>query len=161
MLRLVALVATLLAASVQAFVPTAGLASSMARASTRTAVEMKSGSQVSFRIRKKRMENQEKGRLRLNVYRSNKHIYAQVIDDDEMATMASASTNDPGLREALGGKVSDCKAATEVGKLLGERCKSKSIEKLFFDRASGSHQYKYHGRVKSLVEGVRESGVVV
>ena len=126
----------------------------------RASVVMKSGSQVPFRVRKKRMENQDRGRMRLNVFRSSKHIYAQVIDDDAGRTLASASTVDTALKSQLQ-KTSDCSAAQLVGKSLAERCKAKDIDVLYFDRISGAHTYKYHGRVKSLVDGVREGGVSI
>ena len=126
----------------------------------RASVVMKSGSQVPFRVGKKRMENQDRGRMRLNVFRSSKHIYAQVIDDDAGRTLASASTVDTALKSQLA-KTSDCSAAQMVGKSLAERCKAKDIDVLYFDRISGAHTYKYHGRVKSLVDGVREGGVSI
>ena len=99
-------------------------------------------------------------RPRLSVFRSNTHTYAQVIDDDAGRTLASASTVDTALKSQLA-KTSDCSAAQMVGKSLAERCKAKDIDVLYFDRISGAHTYKYHGRVKSLVDGVREGGVSI
>lgn len=94
------------------------------------------------------------GRLRLSVFRSNKHISAQVIDDSSGQTIVAASSTEKDLREQLknGGNVT---AATAVGKRLGERCAQKGITTVVFDRG----QYKYHGRVAALADGARESGL--
>ncbi|RLT07358.1 MAG: 50S ribosomal protein L18 [Planctomycetota bacterium] len=94
------------------------------------------------------------GRLRLSVFRSNKHISAQVIDDASGKTVASASSSEKELREQLknGGNV---EAATVVGKKLGERCVQQGITEVVFDRG----QYKYHGRVAALADGAREAGL--
>mmetsp|Transcript_10461 Transcript_10461/g.31225 ORF Transcript_10461/g.31225 Transcript_10461/m.31225 type:complete len:144 (+) Transcript_10461:111-542(+) len=124
----------------------------------RTQLSMGSGSQVAYRIRRKRIANQDKGRMRLNVFRSNNNIYAQVIDDKAGHTLCSASTLDETLKD---GKTNDQAAAAKVGALLAERAKGKGLEKVYFDRFSGSHKYLYHGRVKALVEGLREGGVTV
>lgn len=95
------------------------------------------------------------GRLRLSVFRSNKHISAQVIDDASGKTVASASSSEKELREQLknGGNV---EAATVVGKKLGERCVQQGITEVVFDRG----QYKYHGRVAALADGAREAGLL-
>lgn len=95
------------------------------------------------------------GRLRLSVFRSNKHIAAQVIDDASGKTVASASSSEKDLREQLknGGNV---EAATVVGKKLGERCVQQGITEVVFDRG----QYKYHGRVAALADGAREAGLL-
>lgn len=94
------------------------------------------------------------GRLRLSVFRSNKHISAQVIDDASGKTMASASSMEKQLRDQLksGGNVA---AATIVGKRLGERCVKQGISEVVFDRG----QYRYHGRVAALADGAREAGL--
>ena len=105
-------------------------------------------------MRKIRTKNVENGRLRLNIFRSNNHIYGQVINDVEHRTLAAASTKS--LKLDKGG---DTEAASAAGKALGELCKSKGIEKLFYDRQSNSNKYTYHGRIKAFVEGVREGGV--
>ena len=94
------------------------------------------------------------GRLRLSVFRSSKHIYAQVIDDTGSRTVAAASSLDKGLREKLK-TGSDTAAATEVGKLLAERAVSAGVSEVVFDRGS----YLYHGRVKALADGAREGGL--
>ena len=96
--------------------------------------------------------NQQAGeRKRLSVYRSSKHIYAQVIDDDQGVTLASASSIEKTAREGLktGASVDAAKA---VGKLIAERAKEKGIEDVVFDRGG----YLYHGRVKALAEAARE-----
>ena len=88
---------------------------------------------------------------RLNVFRSEANIYAQVIDDVNGVTLASASCLDRAI-EGCGGNVA---AATAVGKLVAERAKAKGIENVVFDRGG----YLYHGRVQALAEGAREGGL--
>jgi large subunit ribosomal protein L18 len=93
-------------------------------------------------------------RPRLSVFRSARHIYAQVIDDTKGVTLAAASTLEKALREAL--KESDAKsAAAAVGKLVAERAQAKGIKAVVFDRGG----YKFHGRVKALAEAAREGGL--
>ena len=87
---------------------------------------------------------------RLNVFRSSKNIYAQLIDDVEGVTLASASTLDTEVSE--GSKVEQ---AATVGKLVAERAKEANITKVKFDRAG----YKYHGRIQALAEAARENGL--
>lgn len=94
------------------------------------------------------------GRPRLSVYRSSKHIYAQVIDDVNGKTLASASTIDPDFRKAHE-KGSNVEAATAVGKIIAERAVKSGIKDVVFDRGA----YLYHGRVKALAEGAREGGL--
>ena len=93
-------------------------------------------------------------RPRLAVFRSSKHIYAQVINDDTGATLASASTLDADVRkdQAYGGNKS---AASVVGRLVAERARQAGIDKICFDRRS----YKYHGRVQALADAAREAGL--
>ena len=88
---------------------------------------------------------------RLNVFRSEANIYAQVIDDVNGVTLASASS----LDKAINGYGGNVAATTEVGKLVAERAKAKGIENVLFDRGG----YLYHGRVKALAEGAREGGL--
>ena len=88
---------------------------------------------------------------RLNVFRSEANIYAQVIDDVNGVTLASASSLDKAI-EGYGGNIA---AATAVGKLVAERAKAKGIETVVFDRGG----YVYHGRVAALAEGAREGGL--
>jgi large subunit ribosomal protein L18 len=93
-------------------------------------------------------------RPRLNVFRSNKHIYAQLIDDLTGKTLAAAATNGEGLRDVApsGGNL---KAAVAVGTKLAEEAKSKGISKAAFDRG----HYRYHGRVKALADAARAGGL--
>jgi len=93
-------------------------------------------------------------RPRLNIFKSSKHIYAQVIDDATGATLASASTLDKDLVEKIA-ELTKTEAATLVGKTVGERAKNKGINAVVFDRGG----YLYHGRVKLLADGARESGL--
>ncbi len=90
-------------------------------------------------------------RPRLNVFRSEANIYAQVIDDVSGVTLASASSLEKGF-EGLG---SNCEAAKKVGQAVAERAKAKGISTVVFDRGG----YVYHGRVKALAEGAREGGL--
>lgn len=89
---------------------------------------------------------------RLAVYRSLNHVYAQVIDDLEGQTIASASTRDKGV--ALD-KTGNSDAAKAVGKLLAERALAKGVKRVVFDRGG----FRYHGRVKALADGAREAGL--
>ncbi len=88
---------------------------------------------------------------RLNVFRSNANIYAQIIDDVNGVTLVSASTLDKEFEGAAG----NCEAAKKVGLVLAERAKAKGIEQVVFDRGG----YIYHGRVAALAEGAREGGL--
>lgn len=93
-------------------------------------------------------------RPRLSVFRSNKHIYAQIIDDQEGRTMAAASSLDKDLRSALanGG---DSDAAVKVGKLVAERALAAGVSTVVLDRGG----CRYHGRVKALADAAREAGL--
>jgi large subunit ribosomal protein L18 len=93
-------------------------------------------------------------RKRLSVFRSSKHIYAQVIDDDEGVTLASASSIEKATGEGLKTGASIAAAKT-VGKLIAERAKEKGVKDVIFDRGS----YLYHGRVRALAEAAREGGL--
>ncbi|MGB6701167.1 50S ribosomal protein L18 [Methyloceanibacter sp.] len=94
------------------------------------------------------------GRARLSVFRSSKHIYAQVIDDSAGRTVVAASTLDKDLRGALK-KGSDLEAAQAVGKLVAERALKAGVTNVVFDRGG----YIYHGRVKALADAAREAGL--
>ncbi len=94
-------------------------------------------------------------RPRLNVFRSNVHIYAQVIDDVTGRTLAAASTIEPTVRERLPEEHPKVQEALVVGKIIGERSLAKGITQVVFDRGG----YKYHGRVKAVAEGAREAGL--
>lgn len=93
-------------------------------------------------------------RPRLSVFRSSRYIYVQAIADDVGRTLAQASTLDREIKESAKG-LKKVEVAREVGKLLGKNLLSKNIEKAVFDRG----RFLYHGRVKSLAEGVREMGI--
>ncbi|MDR3766179.1 MAG: 50S ribosomal protein L18 [Butyricicoccus sp.] len=104
--------------------------------------------------RHKRVRSKVSGtaqRPRLDVFRSAKNIYAQVIDDVAGVTLVSASTTEKDFTEYGGNK----DAAKKVGLMIAERCKAKGIENVVFDRGG----YLYHGRVKELAEGAREGGL--
>ena len=95
-------------------------------------------------------------RPRLAVFRSNNHIYAQVIDDTIGNTLVAASTLTPDIREKLNGEGSgNVDAAKLVGSKIAELCKAKNIEKVAFDRGG----FKYHGRVQALADAAREGGL--
>jgi len=93
-------------------------------------------------------------RKRLSVFRSSKHIYAQVIDDDRGVTLASASSIEKTTRESLKTGAS-VEAAKAVGKLIAQRAQEKGVKDVVFDRGA----YLYHGRVKALADAARESGL--
>jgi large subunit ribosomal protein L18 len=94
------------------------------------------------------------GRLRLSVFRSSKHIYAQVIDDAAGKTMVAASSLDKDLKGSLA-KGSDREAAQAVGKLIATRAIEAGVKDVVFDRGG----YLYHGRVKALADAAREAGL--
>ncbi len=93
-------------------------------------------------------------RPRLSVFRSNKHIYAQVVDDTAGVTLAAACSLTKEVADAIGGKKKS-EIATLVGALIAERCKAKDIESVVFDR----NGFVYHGRVKAVAEAAREAGL--
>lgn len=105
-----------------------------------------------FSIRNKIVGTPE--RPRLNIFKSSKHIYAQVIDDATGKTLASASTLDKELLAQVA-ELTKTDAAKLVGKTVGERAKNNGINAVVFDRGG----YLYHGRVKLLADGARESGL--
>ncbi len=94
------------------------------------------------------------GKVRLSVFRSGKHIYAQIIDDVKGVTVASASTLDKEVRSTLT-KTSTIEAASFIGKLVAERAVKGGINEVVFDRGG----YIYHGRVKALADAAREAGL--
>jgi len=103
------------------------------------------------RVRKVVSGNSE--RPRLNVYRSSKHIYAQVVDDVKGHTLVAASSLSKELESLKHG--ANKTAARAVGKLIAQKAKEKSVTKVVFDRGG----YLYHGRIKELAEGAREGGL--
>jgi large subunit ribosomal protein L18 len=92
------------------------------------------------------------GRPRLSVFRSGKHIYAQIIDDRAQATIVAASTNE---KEGKAPKTWNKDAATGVGKKIAERALAKGVKQVVFDRGG----YIYHGRIKALADAAREGGL--
>ena len=104
------------------------------------------------RARKARLKMRELEAVRLCVYRSSQHIYAQVIAADGGKVLASASTLDKDLREGATGNVD---AAKKVGQLVAERAKAAGVTQVAFDRSG----FKYHGRIKALADAAREGGL--
>ncbi len=111
---------------------------------------------INRRIRRKRGIRKrifgQPDRPRLTIFRSNKNIYAQIIDDLTGRTLASASTREKDAKVDNGG---NCSSATEVGKSLAERAVKAGISTVAFDR----NGYRYHGRIKALADGAREGGL--
>ncbi|HWS86599.1 MAG TPA: 50S ribosomal protein L18 [Pyrinomonadaceae bacterium] len=105
---------------------------------------------VHTRIRRRVRGTQE--RPRLAIFRSLNHIYAQVIDDERAVTIASASTVEKDLRGTTGGNV---EAAQRVGRAIAERAIAAGVEQVVFDRGG----FRFHGRIKSLVDAAREAGL--
>lgn len=103
------------------------------------------------RVRHK-LKTQANGRARLSVYRSGQHIYAQIIDDAQGVTLASASTMDKELKK---GKSATTDAAKAVGALIAKRAKEAKVDHVVFDRGG----YLFHGRVKALADAAREGGL--
>ncbi|MDD2808351.1 50S ribosomal protein L18 [Rhodoferax sp.] len=109
------------------------------------------------RARQTRIRIANQGVARLTVNRTNLHIYASVISGDGSKVLATASTSEAEVRQALGasGKGGNVAAAQVVGKRVAEKAKAAGIEKVAFDRAG----FAYHGRVKALAEAAREAGL--
>ena len=105
---------------------------------------------IKYRVRKKIIGSEEQPRL--CVFRSNKQIYAQLINDEKGATLVSASSREKAFADK---KIPKGEMAKEVGKLIAEKAKEAGVEKIVFDR----NGYLYHGRIKSLAEGAREGGL--
>ncbi len=103
------------------------------------------------RVRSK-LRSQRAGLPRLSVHRTGKHMYAQIIDDTQGATVASASTNDKNVKSKSGGNIA---AASEVGKRVAEAAKKAGVSKVVFDRGG----FLFHGRVKALADAAREGGL--
>ncbi len=117
---------------------------------------MKAKKVTGFERRSQRVRTQIRkrasGRVRLSVFRSGKHIYAQIIDDSKGVTLAAASTVEKDMRKASGSTVD---AAKNVGKAIAERAKKASVTEVVFDRGG----FLYHGRIKALADGAREAGL--
>lgn len=112
-------------------------------------------SRLKFAIRKARVRtklSKVSARVRLSVFKSGKHIYAQIIDDNQAITVTSASTLEKEIRQL---KKSNCNitAAVKVGELIGERAVQKGVQEVVFDKGG----YKYHGVVKALADAARKS----
>ena len=105
-----------------------------------------------FRVRNR--IKRDSTRPRMSVFRSLKHIYVQIVDDENGKTLAAASTNDQQLRSEIdyGG---NCDAAKAVGKAIAERALAAGVKQVAFDRA----EYKYHGRVAALADAARDAGL--
>ncbi|HZD90961.1 MAG TPA: 50S ribosomal protein L18 [Pseudolabrys sp.] len=103
---------------------------------------------------RRKIKRSARGRARLTVFRSSKHIYAQVIDDDRGVTVAAASSLEKAMRDG-GSKGADIDAAKAVGKLIAERAAANNIKDVVFDRGG----YLYHGRIKALADAAREGGL--
>jgi large subunit ribosomal protein L18 len=116
------------------------------------------GADTSFKRRKLRVRKTVRkaanGRPRLSVFRSSKHIYAQIIDDSEGRTLVAASSLDKELSAGLK-TGADKGAATEVGKLVAKRAQEAGVNEVIFDRGG----YIYHGRIKALADAAREGGL--
>lgn len=95
------------------------------------------------------------GRVRLSVFRSGKHIYAQLIDDSKGVTLAAASTVDVDIKKGLKKGGSTVDAAKSVGTLIAEKAKKANVTEVVFDRGG----YLFHGRVKALADAAREAGL--
>ena len=110
------------------------------------------------RLRQRRVRKKLRGsdeRPRLTVFRSPRHIYAQLISDDGGRTLAAASSLSKEIRDALAGKTGNRDAAKQVGQLIARRAIDAGIRKVVFDR----NGFLYHGRVQSLAEAAREAGL--
>ncbi len=110
-------------------------------------------SRTRFQI-KRQSGHIDRARVRLSVFRSNRHIYAQVIDDAVGRTLAAASSLEAEVIGAGKGNA-NCETATVVGKLVAERAMKAGVEKVVFDRGS----FRYHGQVSALADGAREQGL--
>lgn len=106
-----------------------------------------------FRVRN-RVIRDAHGRPRLSIFRSNRHMYAQIIDDVAGKTLVAASTVEAGIA-GPGGVGSDAESAGQVGKLIAERAVKLGISRVVFDRGS----FRYHGRVAALADAAREAGL--
>ncbi len=110
------------------------------------------------RLRRARQTRLKIAQLRVNrlsVHRTNTHIYASIIDPSGGKILVCASTVDPEMKKALGGKGSNVAAAAAVGKRVAEKAKAAGITNVAFDRSG----FKYHGRVKALADAAREGGL--
>lgn len=107
------------------------------------------------RAKKTRAKIRELGVHRLSIFRTPRHIYAQVIDPTGSSVVASASTLDADLKAGIKGYTGNVAAAAAVGKLIAERARAAGLTRVAFDRSG----FKYHGRVKALADAARENGL--
>ncbi len=107
------------------------------------------------RARKARAKIHDSGRHRLTVFRTPRHIYAQVIAPNGAEIIAAASTVEKSIRQGIDGSTGNATAAASVGRAIGERAKAAGVESVAFDRAG----FRFHGRVKSLADAAREAGL--
>ena len=114
----------------------------------------KEGARAKRKVGVRKNVHGDSDRPRLTVFKSARHIYAQIIDDNKAATLVAASTVDKSVRDGVKGK-KKADAAKEVGKALASRAKGKGITKVVFDR----NGYRYHGRVAAVADGAREAGL--
>lgn len=119
----------------------------------KTKQQMKAARRRRYHVRKKIVGTPE--RPRLTVFRSNRHICAQIIDDVAGVTLVSCGTQQKTLRDQIE-KASNCQAAKSVGEALAKQALGVGIRAVCFDR----NRYRFHGRVKSLADGAREGGLV-
>jgi len=106
---------------------------------------------IKVRAKLKKFSN----RLRLSVFRSNKYIYAQIIDDKKGETLVSASEKDIKAKSEKRKAKNKIETAFEIGQIIAQKALKKKIKQVYFDRGG----YKYHGRVKALAKGAREGGL--
>ena len=101
---------------------------------------------------RKKLQNRNSSRLRLSVFRSIKNISAQIIDDKNVKTLVSASSNEKDLKK---NKLKKAELSNLIGEVLAKRAKEKNISNVYFDRG----EYKYHGRIKIFAESLRKNGL--
>lgn len=109
-------------------------------------------------LRRKRVRRKVTGtdaRPRLSVYRSNKHVYAQVVSDESGRSLAAVSTLSAALKDGLGRKTATVAAAQHVGRLVAEKCREQGVSTVVFDR----NGFLFHGRVRAVAEAAREAGL--
>jgi large subunit ribosomal protein L18 len=117
------------------------------------AMQNKTSQRRTARVRRS-LKRAANGRVRLSVFRSSKHIYAQLIDDANGVTLASASTMDKDVRSDIGNG-GNREAAAKIGELIAVKAKDAGVNQVVFDRGP----YLYHGRLKALAEAAREGGL--
>ena len=118
-------------------------------------IKLTSTQRRKYRVRNRiRATALKQGKVRLSIHRTGQHMYAQIIDDLQGKTVASASTMDADIKKGLK-STSNVEAATAIGKAVAEKAKKAGVKTVIFDRG----QFLYHGRVKAVAEGAREAGL--